>query len=184
MNRWRSFPLAVPLFAVALALPAWAGALWVDIPFVAQPEEGCGAAVISMVMQYWDLQGGREPRPASEVDGIQKALYSRKDRGISSNAMQGYFQANGFRVMAYRGDWDHLYRQIERGRPPIVALAPAGPRAPLHYAVLAGIDSERNFVFLNDPARGKLLRLSREAFETEWKAVDHWTLLALPLPSN
>jgi hypothetical protein len=28
-------------------------ALWVDVPFVRQPKDGCGAASISMVMQYW-----------------------------------------------------------------------------------------------------------------------------------
>ena len=57
-------------------------------------------------------------------------------------------------------------------------------RAPLHYVVVAGLDWQHDAVFVNDPARGKLLRIERPAFEKEWRAADNWTLLAMPKPSK
>jgi ABC-type bacteriocin/lantibiotic exporter with double-glycine peptidase domain len=172
------------LGAALLALPLWAGALWIDVPFVSQPPEGCGAAVISMVMQYWTKQAGHSPPETAEVARIQAALFSPKERGISNRAMRQYFQEHDYRAFEYRGDWSELGREVRLGRPPIVALAPDGPHAPLHYAVVVGIDPDHGYAFLNDPAQGKLLRASREAFEKTWKATDHWTLLAVPLPSS
>jgi uncharacterized protein YvpB len=43
-----------------------------------------------------------------------------------------------------------------------------------------GIDSARGYIYVNDPAQQKMLRLSREGFESEWSAMQHWTLLAVP----
>ena len=184
--RFRSHlrPALAVLGAAALAIPLWAGAQWIDVPFVSQPPEGCGAAVISMVMQYWSGQDGHPPAQSAEVARIQAELFSAKDRGISNRAMRRYFEEHGYRAFEYRGDWNDLRRQIGLGRPLIVAVAPEGPRSPLHYVVVAGVDPDRGYAFLNDPAQGKLLRVSRQAFETDWKAIDHWTLLAVPSPSN
>src|SRR6266403_1161031 len=38
----------------------------------------------------------------------------------------------------------------------------------------------REAVFVNDPARGKLLRIERREFEKEWQAARNWMLLAVP----
>jgi len=40
------------------------------------------------------------------------------------------------------------------------------------------MDFDREAVFVNDPARGKLMRIERADFEKEWQAVGNWMLLA------
>jgi len=39
-------------------------------------------------------------------------------------------------------------------------------------------------VFVNDPARGKLLRIERAEFEKEWQAAKNWMLLAVPASAD
>jgi len=52
------------------------------------------------------------------------------------------------------------------------------------YVVVTGMDWQREAVFLNDPARGKLLRVERGEFEREWQAGGNWMLLAVPASAN
>jgi uncharacterized protein YvpB len=61
-----------------------------------------------------------------------------------------------------------------------VSLKASGPLEPLHYVVVVGIDAERGYVYMNDPAQQKLLRISREGFESEWNPTQNWALLAVP----
>jgi ABC-type bacteriocin/lantibiotic exporter with double-glycine peptidase domain len=174
--------LAIALLSAALTLAADTAGNWMDIPFVAQSKDGCGSAVISMVMRYWAKQP--EQRGQAQFDSdpqkIQQLLFVPAEKGIPASAMLNYFQQNGYRTFAFRGEWSDLRRHISQGRPLIVSLKTSGPRGPLHYAVVAGVDWERNYVFLNDPARGKMLRISREGFLQEWSPANNWTLLAVP----
>jgi uncharacterized protein YvpB len=59
-------------------------------------------------------------------------------------------------------------------------LQPGGKKSPFHYVVVTGIDWGHEAIFLNDPARGKLLRVARAEFEKEWQAARNWMLLAVP----
>ena len=152
--------------------------IWLDVPFVKQEKEGCGAASIAMVMQYWQLQQNRPGNPTVAA-GIQRALHSDTAHGISASDMERYFQQNGYATFAFAGDWSDLKQHLEKGRPLIAALKP-GSTAPLHYVVIAGLDQERRLVLVNDPAQRKLLREDHSRFEQEWKAAGRWTLLALP----
>lgn len=158
--------------------------MWLDVPFVKQPNEGCGAASIAMVMQYWL----KEQRPLAlesiNVEGIQRALYVPGTRGIYASAMERYFKQNGFRTFSFRGEWKDLLQHLKKGRPLIVALKPPGFDRPLHYVVVAGMDWENQIVLVNDPAQRKLLKHDRSAFEKQWSATGKWTLLALPLPAE
>jgi ABC-type bacteriocin/lantibiotic exporter with double-glycine peptidase domain len=95
--------------------------------------------------------------------------------------MQRYLEESGFRVFAITGAWSDLRQHLSEGRPLIISIEPGGRRAPLHYAVVTGIDWEHEAVFLNDPARGKLLRVERAEFEKEWQAARNWMLLAVPV---
>jgi ABC-type bacteriocin/lantibiotic exporter with double-glycine peptidase domain len=153
--------------------------IWLDIPFVKQEKDGCGAASIAMVMQYWQLQRGRSGNPSAEAEQIQRALLSMAAHGIYASDMERYFQRNGYVTFAFAGDWSDLKQHLEKGRPLIAAVKP-GSRVPLHYVVVAGLDHERQLVLLNDPAQRKLLKEDRSRFEQEWKAAARWTLLALP----
>ena len=151
-----------------------------DVPFIAQPKNGCGAASIAMVMKYWQRGGAATQPDRADVQAIQRALYSKKAKGILASAMERYFDAAGYRTFAISGRWSDLRENIEKGRPLIVGLAPEGPHDPLHYVVVAGIDWENNWVFVNDPAQRKLLKMDRANFEKEWAATKDWTLLAVP----
>lgn len=154
-------------------------AVWLDVPYFAQPAEGCGAASISMVMQYWAAQQKVSPAPGSDVAAIQQALYSSKDHGIRAAAMQEYFSEHGYRVFAINGTWSDLEQHLRKGRPLIAAIKPEGQRQ-LHYVVIDGVDAARGLVTMNDPAERKLLTEERVRFEKDWSATHNWLLLAVP----
>jgi ABC-type bacteriocin/lantibiotic exporter with double-glycine peptidase domain len=153
--------------------------VWLDVPFVKQSKDGCGSAAISMVLQYWNEHGAKIETHRSDPQAIQKELYSSAARGIHSSDMERYLKESGFRVFPVDGKWTDLEEQLRKGRPVIVSLRPNGG-APLHYAVVTGMDWEKGAVFLHDPARGKLLRIERTEFEKEWRANRNWMLLAVP----
>jgi len=152
--------------------------LWLDVPFVKQDAEGCGAASIAMVMQYWEKQNGRSPHDASDVNLIQRALHSRRAHGIYASEMQKYLRQNGFETFAFSAGWSDLRHHLEKGRPLIVAVKTEG--GTLHYVVVSGIDDEHHGVLVNDPGRRKLLQYDRVDFERDWSATANWMLLALP----
>jgi ABC-type bacteriocin/lantibiotic exporter with double-glycine peptidase domain len=161
-------------------LGADSAGMWLDVPFVQQQKNGCGAASIAMVMQYWQRQKGEPENPDADPVHIQRILYSDAVHGIYASDMERYFEHNGFRAFAFRGEWPDLHQHLSQGRPLIVALKP-GSGAPLHYVVVAGLDEERALVLMNDPAQRKLLKANRPRFEQEWKAAERWTLLAVPV---
>ena len=161
-----------------------AGGVWLDVPFVKQERDGCGAASIAMVMQYWLKQQGRPASDNPQVTEIKRALYAPGARGIYASAMEEYFQQHGFRTFSFSGEWNDLQQHLQKGRPLIVALKPSGADVPLHYVVVVGLDWEQGLLLLNDPAQRKLLKQDRSGFEKQWSATGKWTLLALPQPAN
>jgi ABC-type bacteriocin/lantibiotic exporter with double-glycine peptidase domain len=160
---------------VAAALPG----VWLDVPFVKQEKDGCGAASIAMVMQYWQQQQKRSENLNAEYSHIQQVLLSHAAHGIFASDMEHYFRENGFSAFSFTGDWSTLNHHLEKGRPLIVALKP-GAHLPLHYVVVAGVNEEEHVVLINDPAQRKLLKEDASSFEQEWKGADRWTLLAVP----
>jgi predicted double-glycine peptidase len=160
---------------LTLGLQGTEKGLWLDVPFVPQERNACGAASISMIMQYWSVG---DPGAADPLL-IQELLYSEEAKGIYAGDMQTYLQQQGFSTFAFKGEWSDLRQHLARGRPLIVCL---GNRAgsPLHYVVVVGLDLQRERVLLNDPARKKLVQMDRKRFENSWKTTDNWTLLALP----
>ena len=159
------------------------GAVWIDVPYVHQPREGCGAASLAMVMAYWAAQQHKAAGTAGDVVLIQQELYSPKDHGIAAERMGEYLRQHGFRAFALSGTWSDLEEQIRKGRPLIVALKPSG-QSELHYVVIVGIDSARGIVTVNDPAERKMLTRERAGFEREWSATRNWMLLAVPATSQ
>ena len=169
------------LLAAATVAAQTPQALWIDVPFVHQPREGCGAASLSMLMQYWAHQQGQPPRADSDVETIQHQIYSSVAHGILASSMEAYLRQHGYQVFALSGRWSDLEAQLQKGRPLIVALRPERQSA-LHYVVVDGVDPPRGLVMMNDPAQRKLLSQERAAFENDWSATDHWMLLAVPAP--
>ena len=168
------------VFSLSAALLAGTGpSLWLDVPFVQQEKNGCGAASISMIMQYWQRQQNAMTQPAVDPDQIQRALYSEKAHGIYASDLEHYLSQHGFRTFAFRGEWSDLEANLAKGRPLLLALKP-GHSDPLHFVVLAGVDAQQSIVLMNDPAQRKLLKQDRSDFEKQWKAAGNWTLLAVP----
>ena len=164
------------------ALPCMAAppGSWLYVPFVKQPRNGCGAASIAMVMQYWHHQQGKASGEDSDVQRIQRALYSRKAHGIYASDLERYFRQHGFSAFVVQGEWSDLEKHLEKGRPLIVALKSGSGDAALHYVVVVGVDTEESLVLVNDPAERKRLKQERSDFEREWKGAGNWTLLAIP----
>jgi ABC-type bacteriocin/lantibiotic exporter with double-glycine peptidase domain len=133
-----------------------------------------------MLLQYWGAHGTAVGAGRDDADVIQKQLYSRKGHGIFASDLERYLKESGFRVFALRGEWNDLREHLTQGRPLIVSLEPGSSRAPLHYVVITGMDWRREAVLVNDPARGKLLRIERAEFEKEWGAARNWMVLAVP----
>jgi ABC-type bacteriocin/lantibiotic exporter with double-glycine peptidase domain len=149
------------------------------VPFIPQQKDGCGAASVAMVMQYWEHRQNQPARPEADAGKILGALYAPNAHGIYATAMQHYFQEFGYRAFAFAGNGIDLERELHYGRPLIVALKPdTGPT--LHYVVVVGIDGQQQLVLVNDPAQRKLLKEDQSEFEREWKAAGNWTLLAVP----
>lgn len=136
-----------------------------------------------MVMTYWAAQQHLPEDPSSDVNQIQRLLYSRKDHGIQASAMVQYFTEHGYKAFALNGNWSDLEHHLGKGRPLIAALKPQG-QADLHYVVIDGIDSAHSLVMMNDPAQRKLLTQERAAFEKDWSATHNWLLLAVPAPPS
>lgn len=178
MTRLAFACLAAVLFGACAAAETPA-ALWIDVPFVHQSSEGCGAASLSMVMEYWAKQPGSAAQKLEDAQTIQRALYSKQAHGIPAPSMQQYLRGHGFQAFALRGNWSDLEEQLSKGRPLIAAVRPRGQRE-FHYVVVDGIDESRSLVTLNDPAARGLLSEDREQFEKEWSATQNWMLLAVP----
>lgn len=181
MNRVTVALIAAFLLLAGRQTSGQRAGVWLDVPFVKQSEEGCGSASISMLLQYWNAHGTKVAPERVDAAAIQKELYSRKAHGIFASDVERYLKESGFRVFAFRGEWSDLKENLTQGRPLIVSIQPGGPKSPLHFVVLTGMDWEREAVLVSDPARGQLLRIDRQEFEKEWLAERNWTLLAVPV---
>lgn len=157
--------------------------VWLDVPFVKQQKDGCGAASIAMVMQYWQRQQGRNEDPDAEYSHIQNALLSPGAHGIYASDMERYLRQNGYATFVFIGDREALAHHLAKGRPLIVAVKPSRT-LPMHFVVVAGVDQTDHFVLLNDPDQRKLLKEDFYRFEREWKAAGYWTLLVVPAASS
>lgn len=171
--------LGVSLKADSVAEPGF----WLDVPFVRQDKNLCGAASVSMVLQYW-----QKASPAGSFvtvppfPHIVEALRSPESKGVLGSQMKAYLASLGYQVFVFKGSWEDIESHISKGRPLIVAL---GNRGALdHYVIVTGWNDPENVVLVNDPARRKLLKLNRQDFQKAWEQASCWTLLALPPTSS
>lgn len=170
------FGALLPLLcAVAMA---GASGLWLDVPYIHQEKDGCGSASLAMVLRYWHSKNVSVAEGRADPIRIQRELYAAKPRGIYAVDMERYLRESGFDAYAFRGDWSDMRSHLAKGRPLIAGLKPKG--APAHYVVVVGIDPEDVRVLVNDPERGRLLRVERTEFEKAWQGTRNWTLLAVP----
>ena len=153
---------------------------WLDVPFVTQPDNGCGAAAISMTLQYWARHGTSIAPGTADVAAIQNKLYSVSDHGIKASALTQYFADNGFSAFAFHGSFKDFEEHLSKGRPLIIALQESKSSRLLHYVVVVGIIPREDLVLVNDPARRKLLKMETKEFQQAWAGAENWTLLVVP----
>jgi len=179
MLRKRVLILALAAVACGSLAATEPAGIWLDVPYLHQEKDGCGSASLAMLLQYWQGKNAVIPAGRSDPGNIQRELLSPSVHGIYASAMEKYLRDSGFQVFAFRGEWKDLREHLAKGRPLIVGLKP-GLGAELHYVVVVGLDWENGAIFLNDPARSKLLRVERGDFLKEWQGAGSWTLLAVP----
>jgi len=157
-----------------IAFVAWtACAQPLQVPFIQQEKNGCGAASVAMVMGYW---GG--PRVAGTK--VYNDLIDARRKGILLDDMKRYLIEHGYHAFTLRGQWPDLEDHLAKGRPIIIGLRPKKSKG-IHFAVLVG--SEDGSVWLNDPTRTKAHRMKQPDFRKQWELAENWMLLATPAGS-
>ncbi len=175
--------LAVRAAAIVAATVALAAAgergVWIDVPFVKQTRNGCGAANAAMLLRYWDAQGAKLVGAEASLETLHQQLYSAELRGAIGSELEKLLQGAGFRTFAFEGRYEDLEKHLAKGRPLVVCVKPRGQRR-LHFALAVGLDLSENVILLNDPARRKLTKMDRSKFLESWAGAGNWTLLAVP----
>lgn len=148
-----------------------------EVPFVRQEKNGCGAASVAMVAHYWARQYPSLELTSAHPAEVYEELYSTDVGGIRLSDMKRYLQDRGFHAFTLRASWADLDNHLSKQRPLIVCLK-KGPKAAMHYAVVVGMEGNR--VWLNDPSRRNARAIKRSKFEKRWSSADRWLLLTVP----
>ena len=137
----------------------------------------CGAAALSMVLEYHEPKGP----PALRREAIDAALREEPGKGLSAGQLRDYARAHGFDAFVIKGSFEDLRHEVDAGRPVIVGvLKPlTSGEALSHYEVFVGYHPDRDDVLTLDPARG-LREFDLEGFEAEWEAAGFVTLVVMP----
>jgi predicted double-glycine peptidase len=169
---------------LALLLPGVgtaASGIYLRVPCVRQPKDGCGAACLVMILRYWQAHDSDFNFAGTPNVGlIQRQLYSKAAHGIYAWDLAHYLRQSGMQTFVFAGRWQDLEHHLTMGRPLIVCLKEQGWRGPRHYVVVTGEDPSRRQLLINDPACGKLSQVKWPEFFRDWKATGFWTLLAVP----
>src|SRR5215469_3756796 len=86
--------------------------VWLNVPFVGQDKDGCGAASLAMIIQYWQQEKAIPANPSFDYSHIESALLSRSAHGIFASSMVQYLQQHGFSAFTFTGDPDLLEHHI------------------------------------------------------------------------
>ncbi len=147
-----------------------AAAVTLQVPFVPQQKDTCGAAALAMVLQYY----GRDVSHGA----IAQALVEPELHGIRGSRLADFARERGLVAIAFAGDTALLREHLRKGRPLVVALS-AG-RDAFHDVVVVGFDDERRELIVNDPDFGAGRRLSERELVERWTKSGNWTLLVQP----
>lgn len=179
----RTYLSLLLLACLALTSPVMGQTAPLNVPFVHQARNGCGAASIAMLEAYWNAsQSPAVPSPQAEV---MANLSATQEEGTSLAEMRRYLNSNGYHAFTLHGSMADLERQVSKGRALIVLLeAKRGGKdlhhKDLHYVVVTGTSSGK--VFVNDPAKRKPGTVDRAKFEAAWARAGSWMLLGVPRP--
>jgi ABC-type bacteriocin/lantibiotic exporter with double-glycine peptidase domain len=148
-----------------------ANSYYIDVPFIKQEKNLCGAASLAMVLRYWGENISQY--------FIADRIYDKSKEGIESEALRSFAEEKGFLAFIYQGEIENIKDNIKKGRPLLVALG-ADALSGFHYLVIVGFDEHRSLIVVNDPYSEKLKEMDSEQFIKRWKESNNWTLLVLP----
>jgi tetratricopeptide (TPR) repeat protein len=154
--------MILPMVATAIL-----AASTLDVPFVAQRKDTCGAAALAMVLRYWGDDASH--------DEVARALLRPELHGIAGSKLAEFARGRGLEAVAYRGDMANLREFVGQGRPLIVAWDMG--RGRYHDVVVVGFDDERGAVIVHNPAEGGSRPVGTAAFEKLWQGAGYWTLV-------
>ena len=97
---------------LSLALLAVTASL--QVPFVSQEKDTCGAAALAMVMKYY----GRE----ASQEAIASVLLEPELRGIRGSRLAEFARRNGMVAIAFTGDLSLVREHLGKGRPLVTIL--------------------------------------------------------------
>ena len=139
-----------------------------DVPYVPQSEDMCGAAAVTMAFRYW---GATDVRMSDF-----EPLVARDGSGIAASDLLRATLEMGWEAVPFTGDLNAVSDQIGRGRPVIALIAVGGGR--FHYVTVVG-RLEKAVVY-HDPAVSPYQMMDTLDFKTAWAESGYWTLLVLP----
>jgi len=165
------FLLSLQFNLVSFGSSCQNNSFFIDVPFIRQEKNFCGAASLAMVFKYW----GKNISQYSIADEI----YDKSKKGINSEILKSFSEDKGFLAFIYRGELENIKENIKKGRPLIVAVIAKAPSG-FHYIVIVGFDENLSLILVNDPYSGKIKELKLQEFTKRWKKSNYWTLLLLP----
>jgi ABC-type bacteriocin/lantibiotic exporter with double-glycine peptidase domain len=155
-------------------------AVVLELPELRQDEQHtCGLVALDVLCAYW---GVALPEP----ERLALRERAQTSAGLSGAELCAVLERAGFDAFVFAGTLDRgvsgLLRHVDRGRPPLVLIAPDGED--FHYCLVAGYDvdaarPERDAIVIQDPARG-LVAFPRATLESWWERAGRFTLLAVP----
>jgi len=144
-----------------------------DVPFVSQSESLCGGAAAAMVLRFWGERGVNAESFAHLVD--------RQTAGIRTIDLVRELERRGFAAVTVPGSAARLADEINQNGRPVLALIEDRPGI-YHYVVVVGMP-ERGVIF-HDPARSSYRVLSRDEWQTRWRATSMWMALVAAKPAR
>jgi len=165
------FLLSLQFNLVSFGSSCQNNSFFIDVPFIRQEKNFCGAASLAMVFKYW----GKNISQYSIADEI----YDKSKKGINSESLKSFSEDRGFLAFIYRGELENIKENIKKGRPLIVAVIAKAPSG-FHYIVIVGFDENLSLILVNDPYSGKIKEVKLQKFTKRWKKSNYWTLLLLP----
>jgi len=106
-----------------------------DVPFLEQPVDRCGAASAAMVAQYYG-------RALDQAELDRFALIPAL-AGTTPELLVEGVERQGWQAEVVRGDTSSLAAYLSSGAPVIVMLGPAGADPRGHFVVATGWDPNR-----------------------------------------
>lgn len=171
--RWRICAVVLALGAGGSAvraqvLPTGGRAPLLDVPWVPQSEDLCGAAAAAMAFRFW---GGRDAGMAPF-----EAVLAADGSGIRTADLVRVIRAQGWTALPIEGGLETVDWHLARGRPLIALIGVGGGR--FHYVTIVGRLGDE--IVYHDPAVSPYQRQSAGSFLEAWDASGRWSLLILP----